>query len=84
MSSGGLPGLTATAEEVYSRTYPRVVAKNAEFAPDVDPLLFTGERPASTSSAGLWTWPQAAAEPTICSKAGAAGHRVDRHRPGRS
>ena len=28
---GGLPGLTATADEVYSRTYPRVAAKNAEY-----------------------------------------------------
>ncbi|GAA4728100.1 alpha/beta fold hydrolase [Phytohabitans rumicis] len=29
--TGGLPGLTATADEVYARTYPRVAAKNAEF-----------------------------------------------------
>jgi len=29
--TGGLPGLTATAEEVYARTYPRVAAKNADF-----------------------------------------------------
>ncbi|MCU7729242.1 alpha/beta fold hydrolase [Actinoplanes sp. KI2] len=29
--TGGLPGLTATAEQVYARTYPRVAAKNAEF-----------------------------------------------------
>jgi hypothetical protein len=26
-----VPGLTATADEVYARTYPRVAAKNAEF-----------------------------------------------------
>jgi pimeloyl-ACP methyl ester carboxylesterase len=29
--TGGLPGLTATADEVYTRTYPRVAAKNAEY-----------------------------------------------------
>jgi pimeloyl-ACP methyl ester carboxylesterase len=29
--TGGLPGLTATADDVYARTYPRVAAKNAEF-----------------------------------------------------
>jgi pimeloyl-ACP methyl ester carboxylesterase len=29
--TGGLPGLTATADEVYARTYPRVADKNAEF-----------------------------------------------------
>jgi pimeloyl-ACP methyl ester carboxylesterase len=29
--AGGLPGLTATADDVYARTYPRVAVKNAEF-----------------------------------------------------
>jgi pimeloyl-ACP methyl ester carboxylesterase len=29
--TGGLPGLTATADDVYARTYPRVARKNAEF-----------------------------------------------------
>ncbi len=29
--TGGLPGLTATADDVYARTYPRVAGKNAEF-----------------------------------------------------
>jgi pimeloyl-ACP methyl ester carboxylesterase len=29
--TGGLPGLTATADEVYSRTYPRVADKNAAY-----------------------------------------------------
>lgn len=29
--TGGLPGLTATADEVYARTYPRVAAKNAAY-----------------------------------------------------
>ena len=29
--TGGLPALTATADEVYARTYPRVARKNAEF-----------------------------------------------------
>ncbi len=29
--TGGLPGLTATAEQVYARTYPRVAAKNAGY-----------------------------------------------------
>ncbi|WP_250034733.1 alpha/beta fold hydrolase [Paractinoplanes maris] len=29
--TGGLPGLTASADEVYARTYPRVAAKNAEY-----------------------------------------------------
>jgi pimeloyl-ACP methyl ester carboxylesterase len=29
--TGGLAGLSATADEVYSRTYPRVAAKNAEY-----------------------------------------------------
>ena len=29
--TGGLPGLTATADEVYRHTYPRVARKNAEF-----------------------------------------------------
>lgn len=29
--TGGLPGLTATADDVYARTYPRVAAKNAEY-----------------------------------------------------
>ncbi|MBO0846214.1 MAG: alpha/beta fold hydrolase [Nocardioides sp.] len=29
--TGGLPGLTATADDVYARTYPRVVRKNAAF-----------------------------------------------------
>jgi pimeloyl-ACP methyl ester carboxylesterase len=29
--TGGLPGLTTTAEETYARTYPRVAAKNAEY-----------------------------------------------------
>ena len=28
--TGGVPGLTATAEDVYRRTWPRVLAKNAE------------------------------------------------------
>jgi pimeloyl-ACP methyl ester carboxylesterase len=32
--TGGLPGLTATADEVYARTYPRVAAKNAEYYRD--------------------------------------------------
>ena len=32
--TGGLPGLTATADDVYARTYPRVAAKNAEFYRD--------------------------------------------------
>jgi len=29
--TGGLPGLTATADDVYARTYPRVARKNAAF-----------------------------------------------------
>ncbi|TNH30659.1 alpha/beta hydrolase [Micromonospora orduensis] len=29
--TGGLPGLSATADEVYSRTYPRVASKNAAY-----------------------------------------------------
>jgi pimeloyl-ACP methyl ester carboxylesterase len=29
--TGGLPGLDATADDVYARTYPRVAAKNAEY-----------------------------------------------------
>jgi pimeloyl-ACP methyl ester carboxylesterase len=29
--TGGLPGLTATAGDVYARTYPRVARKNAEY-----------------------------------------------------
>jgi pimeloyl-ACP methyl ester carboxylesterase len=29
--TGGLPGVTATADDVYARTYPRVAAKNAEY-----------------------------------------------------
>jgi pimeloyl-ACP methyl ester carboxylesterase len=29
--TGGLPGLAATADDVYARTYPRVAAKNAAF-----------------------------------------------------
>jgi pimeloyl-ACP methyl ester carboxylesterase len=29
--TGGLAGLTATADDVYARTYPRVAAKNAEY-----------------------------------------------------
>ncbi|MEV4617306.1 alpha/beta fold hydrolase [Asanoa sp. NPDC049573] len=29
--TGGLPGLSATADDVYSRTYPRVAAKNAGY-----------------------------------------------------
>ncbi|MEV6630418.1 alpha/beta fold hydrolase [Actinoplanes sp. NPDC051470] len=29
--TGGMPGLTATADDVYARMYPRVAAKNAEF-----------------------------------------------------
>ena len=29
--TGGLPGLTATADDVYARTYPRVALKNAAF-----------------------------------------------------
>jgi pimeloyl-ACP methyl ester carboxylesterase len=29
--TGGLPGLTASADDVYARTYPRVAGKNAEF-----------------------------------------------------
>jgi hypothetical protein len=29
--TGGLPGLTATADDVYARTYPRVAGKNAAF-----------------------------------------------------
>lgn len=40
--TGGLPGLTATADEVYARTFPRVAAKNAAFHaryPDDVPLL---------------------------------------------
>jgi pimeloyl-ACP methyl ester carboxylesterase len=30
--TGGVPGVSATAEDVYRRTWPRVLAKNAEFA----------------------------------------------------
>jgi pimeloyl-ACP methyl ester carboxylesterase len=30
-TTGGVPGLTATADDVYARTYPRVAAKNAEY-----------------------------------------------------
>ena len=37
--AGGLPGLTATAEDVYRRTWPRVVARNAQHA-----LAFPGDR----------------------------------------
>ncbi|ACU75974.1 alpha/beta hydrolase fold protein [Catenulispora acidiphila DSM 44928] len=29
--TGGIPGLTTTADDVYRNTYPRVAAKNAEF-----------------------------------------------------
>ncbi|HEY0001125.1 MAG TPA: alpha/beta fold hydrolase [Actinoplanes sp.] len=29
--TGGLPGLTATPDDVYARTYPRVAARNADF-----------------------------------------------------
>lgn len=29
--TGGLPGLVATADDVYARTYPRVARKNAEY-----------------------------------------------------
>ncbi len=29
--TGGLPGLAATADQVYARTYPRVARKNAEY-----------------------------------------------------
>ncbi len=29
--TGGLPGLTATADDVYARTFPRIARKNAEF-----------------------------------------------------
>jgi pimeloyl-ACP methyl ester carboxylesterase len=29
--TGGLPSLTATVDDVYARTYPRVAARNAEF-----------------------------------------------------
>ncbi|MGA8114149.1 MAG: alpha/beta fold hydrolase [Actinocatenispora sp.] len=29
--TGGLPGLTTTADDVYARTYPRVAAKNAAY-----------------------------------------------------
>ena len=29
--TGGLPGLTATADDVYARTYPRVAGKNADY-----------------------------------------------------
>src|SRR5262249_42949592 len=29
--AGGLAGLSATADEVYARTYPRVATKNAEY-----------------------------------------------------
>jgi pimeloyl-ACP methyl ester carboxylesterase len=29
--TGGLPGITTTADEVYARTYPRVAARNGEF-----------------------------------------------------
>ena len=29
--TGGLPGIVATADDVYARTYPRVARKNAEF-----------------------------------------------------
>ncbi|WP_433306311.1 alpha/beta fold hydrolase [Actinoplanes sp. CA-030573] len=39
--TGGLPGLTATADEVYARTYPRVAGKNAEFY-----AAFPGDRAA--------------------------------------
>ncbi len=40
--TGGLPGLTASAHDVYRRTYPRVAAKNRQFAtrfPDDTELL---------------------------------------------
>jgi pimeloyl-ACP methyl ester carboxylesterase len=29
--TGGLPGLSATADDIYARTYPRVAAKNTEY-----------------------------------------------------
>jgi len=29
--AGGIPGITATVDDVYARTYPRVAAKNAEY-----------------------------------------------------
>lgn len=29
--TGGIPGLTATADDVYARTFPRIAAKNAAF-----------------------------------------------------
>lgn len=29
--TGGIPGITATADDVYARTYPRVAAKNAAY-----------------------------------------------------
>jgi pimeloyl-ACP methyl ester carboxylesterase len=29
--AGGIPGITATADDVYARTYPRVAAKNAAY-----------------------------------------------------
>jgi len=29
--AGGVPGLTATADEVYARTYPRLASKTAEY-----------------------------------------------------
>lgn len=37
--TGGLPGLDATAEDVYRRTWPRVVARNAQHV-----LAFPGDR----------------------------------------
>jgi pimeloyl-ACP methyl ester carboxylesterase len=40
--TGGLPGLGASADEVYARTYPRVAAKNAAYYaryPDDAPLV---------------------------------------------
>ena len=30
MVTGGIPGITATAEDVYRRTWPRVLEENAE------------------------------------------------------
>jgi pimeloyl-ACP methyl ester carboxylesterase len=50
--TGGLPGLTASADDVYARTYPRVARKNAEYyrryPSDVDAVRAIADRLEST------------------------------------
>ncbi|BDZ42372.1 proline iminopeptidase [Paraoerskovia sediminicola] len=57
LTTGGLPPVHASAEDVYARTYPRQVARNASFARDFPEDVATLGRLADAASSGTVTLP---------------------------